>query len=126
MLHDQVSHEYLIMTKNVTNKCQNLLEQFSHLITDLVAVCFEAFQKADLDETVTLLVYEARYFHTLQVKASNPASVFHLHNVKQRIRGIINRSVTLDPQWHRLEFTGWHYALVAKSCLDRCRNPNYK
>jgi len=118
ILHDQVSHEYLIMVRTITKKCQNLSEQLPHLITDLATVCFKAFQKVDPDETVTLLVYEARYFDTLQVDASNSASAFPLRGVTQRIRGVIKRIVTLDPQWHRLEFTGWHYALVASHSLD--------
>jgi len=124
MLHVHVSHEYFIMAKTVTDESQNLSEQCPHLITDLATICFEAVQKADPNETVTLLVYEARYFDTLQVEASNYASVFPLYDVTQRIRGIIKRIITLHPQRHRLEFTGCHYALVAKYSLDRCRNPN--
>jgi len=108
------------VAKTVANKCQNLSDRFPHLITDLAPICFEAFQKADPDETVTLLFYEARYFHTLQVDASNSASAFPLHDITQRIRGVIKRIVTLSPQWHRLEFTGWHYTLVASRSLVRC------
>ena len=108
------------VAKTVTNECQNLLEQFPHLITDLVTVCFETFQKADPDEIATLLVYEACYLDTLQVEASNFASVFLLYDVNQQTRGVIKRVVTLHPQWHRLEFTGLHYALVASRCLDGC------
>jgi len=106
--------------KLLLTKCQNLAEQFPHLITDLATVCFNAFQKTDPDETVTLLVYEARYFHTLQVDASNSVSAFNIPQVKQRIRRIIKRIITLHSRWHRLEFTGWHYALVASRSLDRC------
>ena len=121
MLYDQVSHEYL-MAKTVTNECQNLTEQFPHLITDLATVCFEAFHKADPpDETVTLLAYEARHFHTLQVDASNSVSAFYIPYVQQQIRSVIERIVTLHPQRHRLEFTGWHYAVVASRSLARCR-----
>jgi len=121
-----VSHEYLIMAKTVTNESQNLSEQFPHLITDFATICFEALQKADPDETVTLLIYKALYFDTPQVVASNSASVFPLPGVKQRIRRVIERIVTSHPQRHRLEFTGWHYALVASHSLDRCSNPKSK
>jgi len=109
-----------IMVKTVTDECQNLSEQFPHLITDLATICVEDFQKADPDETVALLVYEARYFHTLQVEASNFASAFPLHSVTQQTRRAFKEIVTLHPQRHRLEFTGWHYALVAGHSLDRC------
>ena len=119
MLYDQVSHEYLIMLKTITNECQNLMQQFPHLITDLATVCFEAFQGANPNVIVTFLVYEARYFHTFQVEASN--SDFPLPDVKQRIRRVLKGIVTLHPQRHKLEFTGWHYALVARHFLDRCR-----
>jgi len=112
-----------IMAKTVTNKCQNLSEQFPHLITDLATICFEAFQKADPDETVTFLVYEARYFDTLHVEASNSASAFPFHDMTQRTRGFISKIVTLHSQRHRLEFTGLHYALVASHSLYRCQNP---
>ena len=90
-------------------------------VTDFAAVCFEAFQKADPDETVTLLVYEASYFDTLQVDASNSVSAFNFNfpYAKQRICGVIKRIITLHPQRHRLEFTGWHYALVTKHSLAR-------
>ena len=114
------------LAKTITNECQNISEQFPHLITDLATVCFEAFHKADPDETVTLLVYEARYFHTFQVDASNSASAFSLHDTKQQIREVIKRIVTLHPQRHRLEFTGSHYALVASHSLDRSRYANSK
>jgi len=107
------------VAKTVTNECQNLLEQFPHLITDLATVCFEDFQKTNTDETLTLLVYEARYFDTLQVDASTSASAVSLYDVAQPTRGVIKRIVTLDPQRPRLEFTGWHYALVARHFIDR-------
>jgi len=106
-----------IMAKTVTNECQNLLERFPRLITDLATICFEAFQKADPNEEVTLLVYEARYFDTLQVDASISALAFPFRDVTQRIRGVIKRIVTLHPQRHRLEFTSQHYALVAQYCI---------
>ena len=119
VLYDQVCHGYLIMAKTVTNESQNLLEQFPHLITDLATVCFEAFQQADPDEIVTFLVYEARYFHTLHVDASNSTWAVPLHDVKLRIHGVIKGIVILHPQRHRLEFTGWHYAMVASCSLER-------
>ena len=100
------------MINTVANKYQNLSEQFPHLIADLPTVCFEAFNKVDPDETLILLVYEARYLRTLQVGASNPASTFSLHDMEKRTRGIIKRIVTLHPQRHKLEFTRQHYAHV--------------
>ena len=100
------------MAKTIANECQNLSEQFPHLITDLATVCFEALHKADPDETLTLLVYETHYFHARQVEASNSASAFLLPHFKQRIREIIKEIATFHPQRHRLEFTRQHYALV--------------
>ena len=122
MLHDQVSHTVIIYieAKPVTKKCQNLSDQFPHLITDIPTVCFEAFHKADSDDTLTLLVYEAHYFDTLQIEASNSASVFRLPHIQQQIRGIIKRTVTLHPQRHRLEFPWQCYTLVARhACIKR-------
>lgn len=98
-------------------RCQNLLEQLPHLITDLATACFDAFQKADPDETLTFLVYDAHYFDTLQVKASDASSNKFLYNIGEKMRGIIKTIVTLHPQRHRLEFTGQHYALVAYFCI---------
>jgi len=113
MLHDRVSYDYLHYSETVTNKCQNLSEQFPRLDTELLAVCFETFDKANPDETLTLLVYEAHHFQILQVPASNPASGFPLLRIERRIREIIKSVVTLHPQRHRLKLKGQHYALVA-------------
>jgi len=105
------------VAKQLLKKFQNLEEQFPHLITDIATVCFEAFHKINLDETLTLLLYEAHYSHVLRVEASNPASAFDIPDVKQRMRGIIMRIVTVHPQRHRLKFTGQHYALVVLRCF---------
>jgi len=97
-------------------KCQNLEEQFSHLISDLPAVCFKAFGKLDKDEWLILLVYEAHHPHVLQVEASNPAFNFpfkFISDLEQRIRDIMMRIVTLHPEGQKLELTGQHYATVA-------------
>jgi len=118
MLHNKVSHGYLHCGATFTNKCQNLLEQFPHLITDLPTVCFAGFHKADPDETLTLLVYEAYYSQILQVKTSNSASAFDLHRIGHQIRGIIKRIVNLHPQRYRLELTGQHYAVVARHSIN--------
>ena len=122
VLHHRVGYDYLHRGERLTHKCQNLLEKFPRLITDFLTVCFEAFHEASLNDTLTLLVYEALYPHILQVEASNPASAFPLIIVPPRgrqIRGIITRVVTLHPQRHRLELTGRHYALVAWFSLEK-------
>ena len=108
----------IYICEKVTNKCQNLSDQFPHIVTDLPAVCVEALDKADPDETLTLLVYEAHHSHILRVKALNPASGFPLPDIGQRIRGILKRFVALHLQQHRLELTGQHYALVAEYFMD--------
>jgi len=115
MLHNIVSHDHLHCSETVTNKCQNLSEEFPHFITDLAPVCFKAFHKIGQDKTLTLLVYQAHYFHILQVEAPNPASAF-LHNVIRLspIHMIIKSIFTLHPLRHRLQFTGQCYALVAE------------
>jgi len=118
MLHHQVSHNYLYSGETVTNKCQNLSKQFPQFIIHLPTVCFQAFHKPDLDETLILLVYEAHYSHILEIEASNPASTFPLRRVGQRIRGIIKRIGTLHPHRHKLKFTMLHYALVALYWMD--------
>ena len=100
--------------KLLLTKCQNLSEQFPHLITDLATVCFEAFQKADPDETLTLLVHQASYLGPFPAKA---ASVIPLHDIQQQIRGIIKKIVTLHPQRRRLGFTFRHDELIRKYSL---------
>jgi len=111
--------------ETVTNERQNLEEEFPHLITDLTTVCFEAFRKADPDEVLTLLVYEA---HRPMIEASNPASVFPFNvvaDITQPIKRIINKIVTQHPQRQRIEFTGKHYALIAYYYLDRYLGFNF-
>jgi len=118
MLHNKVSHDYLYGGETFTNKGQNLLGQFPHLITDLPTVCFEDFRKADPDETLTLLVYEAYYSYIHPFTTLNPASVFDLPHIGHQIRGIIKRIVTLHPQRHSLKFTGQQYAVVAQRSVN--------
>jgi len=109
-----------IVAKTVTNKYQNLSEQFPRLITDLTTVCFKAFHKADPDKTLTFLVYEVHYFHTLQVEASDVASAFPPRYIEHHLHWIANTIVAQDPQQHRLEFTGQHYAIVVSDSMDNC------
>ena len=113
MLDNKVSHDYVHCGETFTNKCQNLLEQFPHLITDLPTVCLKGFRKADPDEPLTLLVYEAYYSHIPQFTTLNPASAFDFLDIGHQIRGIIKRIVTLHPQQYSLKFTGQHYTVVA-------------
>ena len=113
MLHNKVSHGYLHCGATFTNKCQNLLEQFPHLITDLPTVCFEGFRKANPDKALILLVYEAHFSHIPQFTTLNPALAFDLLYIGHQIRGIIKMIVTLHPQRYKLKFTGQHYAVVA-------------
>jgi len=113
MLHNKVSRDYLRCGEIFTHRYQNLLKQFPYLITDLPTVFFEGFHKADPDETLTLLVYEAHYSHIPQFTTLNPASAFDLPHIGHQIRGIIKRIVTLHPQQYSLKFTGQHYTVVA-------------
>jgi len=113
MLDNTVGHDYLHCGETFTNKCQNLLEQFPHLITDLPTVCLKGFRKADPDPPLALLVYEASYSHIPQFTTLNPASAFDLLDIGHQIREIIKRIVTLHPQRYSLKFTGQHYAVVA-------------
>ena len=113
MLHNKVSHGYLHCGATFTNKCQNLLEQFPHLITDLPTVCFESSRKANPDKALILLVYEAHFSHIPQFTTLNPALAFDLLYIGHQIRGIIKMIVTLHPQRYKLKFTGQHYAVVA-------------
>jgi len=113
MLYDRVSRDYLCCGEMVTNKSQNLSEHFPHLITDLPTVCFDAFQKSDPDQTLTLLVYKELYFHTLRVEASNVAVAFPPHYIEHQLHRVVKTIVITDPQRHKLEFTGQHYVLVA-------------
>jgi len=123
MLDNEVSHDCLHCGATFTNKCQNLLEQFPHLITDLPTVCFEGFRKADIEKTLTLLVYEAHYLHIPQFTTLNPASAFDLPYLGHQIRGIIKRIVTLHPERYNLKFAGQHYAVVAHHSMIDLRKP---
>jgi len=116
MLHYRVSHGYQQYGQRLTKKYQNFEEQFSHLISDLPNVWFQAFQNADLDKWLTLFVYEVQYSHFLHVEASNPASAFPLKIgsfLQWEIRQIIKRTVTLHPQRQRFLFDGDHFTIVA-------------
>jgi len=95
----------------------NFEDQSPDLISKLPNVCFQAFQRPSPDIELTLLVYEAHYPHVLQVEASNPASLYPFviaGDIKRQIHHIIRRIVTIHHERHRLDFTGQHYAMVAK------------
>jgi len=122
MMHNQVSCDYLHYGETMTDKYQNLVEQFPQLTYDLPPVCFRAFEKTDPDEDLTLLVYEARYSHILQVEALKPALAFPFEFGSfffgKETCDIIRRIVALHPQRHRLEFTAYHYATVAQYIMN--------
>ena len=77
-----------------------------------MTVCFQAFQKPCPDIGLTLLVYET----------SNHALAYPCYGsrIKQQIRHIIRRTATLHPERQKLNFTGQHYAVVARyfMCID--------
>jgi len=125
MLHNQVSCDYLHCIEALTKKCQNIEEQFPHLISDILTVCIKAFQTEHPDEWMTLLVYEVQYSHIMRVKATNPASVFPLDiipGIKQQFHLIIKRISTLHPQKQGFVFTGQHYAMVAQHVIQNHLN----
>ena len=106
-----------MLWRNSYQPYQNLEGQFPCLISDLSTVCFQAFQRPDVDESLICLLYEAHYSHLLQIEVfySDFAPPFNiLQGIKPQIRQIIKRINTLRPQQQTLEFTGEHYATVAK------------
>ena len=101
-------------------KFQNLEEQIPSLVSNIVTICFEAFQKRHPDEQLTFLVYEAHYSPILQLEASNPASALplnHLHNIKQRFRQVLKRIIAEHPERQRFDFTEQHYAMIAQDFI---------
>jgi len=119
-LHIQVSRDYLRLREAITNSCQNLEEQFSHLISDLPTLCSQAFQRADQDPEMTLLVYETHYSYVLRVDASNPALGFPLEaspDPKHYIRQFIKKFDNSHPEQQNFVFKGEHYATVAESMI---------
>jgi len=71
-----------------------------------VTVCFQVFQKHCTDTRLTFLVYE-----TLNHALAYPQ---YERCIQQQIRHIIRRTVTLHPERQKLNFTGQHYAVVAR------------
>jgi len=115
MLEKQVSCDYLNFSESVTNRQQNLQEQFSHLVSDLQAVCLRTVSISD--EELVSLIYEVQHSHILQVEASDPALLFplmgHIYFFGP-FDWVFRTLFTKHPQYQRLEFTGQHYTTVAE------------
>ena len=115
VLDKQVSRDHLTWGYSVTNWRQNLQEQFSHLISDLQAVCLGT--ELISDEEIISQIYEVQHSHILQLEASDPASAFPLLmdiEYEGPFERVFKMLFTKYPQYQRLEFTGQHYTTVAE------------
>jgi len=111
MLDKQVCHDYLNCDESVTN-WQNLQEEFSHIISDLQAVCLRI---TGLDEI--RLIYEVQHSHILQIQDLDLDSVFPIvvdSHYDVPFKRVVKILFTEHPNYHRLEFTGQHYTTVAE------------
>jgi len=93
-------------------------EQFTHLFSDLQAVCLRT---EDIwNDDLLSLIYEVQHFHILQVEASEPALVFPLqlyYEYPYPYHWIVMILFTKHPQYQRLEFTEEHYTEVARNII---------
>jgi len=119
MLDKQVSRHYSNRGESVTNWRQGLLEQFTHLISDFQALCFQTVSISNGE--LILLIYEVQHSHIRQVEASNPTSVFALvfdTEYNESYGRVFKTLFTKHPQYHRLDFTGQHYTTVAEYFME--------
>jgi len=117
MLDNQVCSGDLHCTRNSLMNSQALEKQFTHLVADLIAFCFQAFlEGAEPDKYLAVLVYHAQHSQLLHVQPPNPASAFSvrvLEEFEPQIRLLITRIITMHPERHRFSLTIQNYVTIA-------------
>jgi len=85
---------------------------YPNLIFDLTAICLQAFQKAEPDTYLTMLIYYEHYFPILQIKfphLKQPPGGFFGPEIYMLPRTIITR----HSEFQRSALTAQHYNVAA-------------